>query len=82
CNILTVPANLNSPNTKCDRDVEGAKKLLDDAGYVLKDGKRVTKDGVPLTLYFSTNQPIAPGRAGDHQGQLGRDRYCREPEGC
>jgi len=63
CNILTVPANLNSPNTKCDRDVEGAKKLLDDAGYVLKDGKRVTKDGVPLTLYFSTS--INPLRQGE-----------------
>jgi peptide/nickel transport system substrate-binding protein len=63
CNILTVPANLNSPNTKCDRDVEGAKKLLDDAGYKLVNGARTTKEGTPMTLYFSTS--INPLRQGE-----------------
>lgn len=54
CNILVAPAPLTSPNTSCDRDVEGAKKLLDDAGWVLEGGKRV-KDGKTLKVYFTTS---------------------------
>lgn len=62
CNILVVPAPLNSPNTSCDRDVEGAKKLLDDAGYALNGAVR-EKGGVPLVMYFSTS--INPLRQGE-----------------
>jgi peptide/nickel transport system substrate-binding protein len=54
CNILVAPTPLVSPNTSCDRDVEGAKKLLDDAGWVLEGGKRV-KDGKTLKVYFTTS---------------------------
>ena len=61
CNILVVPAQLNSPNTSCDRDVEGAK-LLDDAGYTLNGSVR-EKGGVPLVMYFSTS--INPLRQGE-----------------
>ena len=57
-----VPAQLNSPNTSCDRDVEGAKKLLDDAGYTLNGSVR-EKGGVPLVMYFSTS--INPLRQGE-----------------
>jgi peptide/nickel transport system substrate-binding protein len=54
CNILVAPATLASPNTSCDRDVEGAKKLLDDAGWVLEGGVR-KKDGKTLKVYFTTS---------------------------
>jgi len=54
CNILVAPATLVSPNTSCERDVEGANKLLDDAGWVLEGGTR-TKDGVTLKVYFTTS---------------------------
>ncbi|MFN8443665.1 MAG: peptide ABC transporter substrate-binding protein [Caldilineaceae bacterium] len=56
CNILVVPAPLDSKNTKCDRDVEGAKKLLDDAGYKDSDGDGTREaNGVPMRLSFSTS---------------------------
>lgn len=54
CNILVVPAAVNSPNTSCDRDVEAAKKLLDDAGWVLNGAVR-EKDGVRLVVDFQTS---------------------------
>ena len=54
CNILTVPAAVNSPNTTCERDVEAAKKLLDDAGWVVNGGGR-EKDGVKLVINFQTS---------------------------
>ena len=53
CNILVVPSAVYSKNTTCERDVEGAKKLLDEAGWLLVDGAR-TKDGKKLTVYYST----------------------------
>ncbi|MFV9505208.1 MAG: peptide ABC transporter substrate-binding protein [Oscillochloridaceae bacterium umkhey_bin13] len=53
CNVLVVPANVNSPNLNCDRDVEAAKKLLEDAGWV---GSPVrAKDGVRLVVNFQTS---------------------------
>ncbi len=55
CNILVVPEAVNSKNTKCDRDIEGAKKLMDEAGFPEKDGVRAGADGKPLTLYFQTS---------------------------
>jgi peptide/nickel transport system substrate-binding protein len=56
CNILVVPASVNSPNTTCERDVEAAKKLLDDAGWVVPDGSSVReKDGVKLIVDFQTS---------------------------
>jgi peptide/nickel transport system substrate-binding protein len=56
CNILTQPADVNSPNTTCDQDVEKAKQLLDEAGWKLPDGATIReKDGKPLTLVFATS---------------------------
>ena len=63
CNILVVPSDLNSPNTKCERDIEGAKKLLDEAGWV-DDGSGVrAKDGKSMVMSFSTS--INPLRQGE-----------------
>jgi peptide/nickel transport system substrate-binding protein len=64
CNILVVPAPLNSTNTKCDRDVEGAQKLLDDAGYTDSDGDGIREaNGVKMALSFQTS--INPLRQGE-----------------
>ncbi|GAB4112235.1 MAG: peptide ABC transporter substrate-binding protein [Roseiflexaceae bacterium] len=62
CNILVVPAPLNSPNTTCDRDVEAAKALLEEAGYTLNGSVR-EKDGVKLVVSFQTS--INPLRQGE-----------------
>lgn len=40
-------------------DLEGAKKVLDDAGYKLVDGKRVDKSGKPISLRLMGNSDKA-----------------------
>jgi peptide/nickel transport system substrate-binding protein len=55
CNILVVPASVNSPNTTCDRDVEEANRILDEAGYVREGATRVSPNGVPLVVSFQTS---------------------------
>ena len=56
CNALVAPSALDSPNTSCPRDVEAAKKLLDDAGWVVPEGSSVReKDGVRLVVDFQTS---------------------------
>jgi peptide/nickel transport system substrate-binding protein len=56
CNILVVPANLNSTNTSCERDVEGAIALLTEAGWTDTNGDgTVDKDGVEMVVSFSTS---------------------------
>ena len=55
CNIAVAPAQINSPNTTCERDVEGAKKLLEEAGWTDSNGNgTVDKDGKELVLSFQT----------------------------
>lgn len=64
CNIAAAPAAIYSPNTKCDRDVEGAKKLLEEAGWKDTNGNgTVDKDGKELALTFTTS--INPLRQGE-----------------
>ncbi len=56
CNISVVPLAFTSTALTCERDLEGAKKLLDEAGWVLPDGKSIReKDGKPLKLTFQTS---------------------------
>ena len=56
CNVLVAPASLNSTNTKCDHDVEGAKKLLADAGWKDSDNDGVLdKGGKKLELSYQTS---------------------------
>jgi peptide/nickel transport system substrate-binding protein len=55
CNLVTQPPDIDSPNTKCDQDVEKAKQLLDEAGWK-DDGSGVrSKDGKKLELLFQTS---------------------------
>ncbi|AAV96055.1 peptide/opine/nickel uptake family ABC transporter, periplasmic substrate-binding protein [Ruegeria pomeroyi DSS-3] len=57
CNWVPAPAAVNSDTFTCDtQDIEGAKKLLDDAGIVDTNGDGVReKDGVPLKVVYQTS---------------------------
>ncbi|QUS35695.1 peptide ABC transporter substrate-binding protein [Falsirhodobacter algicola] len=56
CNLVPAPALYASDNTDClTQDIEGAKALLDEAGWTPgPDGVR-TKDGMRLSLLFQTS---------------------------
>lgn len=56
CNLVPAPELYASPNTDCfTQDIEGAKKLLDEAGWKPgPDGVRV-KDGRRLKLLYQTS---------------------------
>ncbi|MDT8856177.1 peptide ABC transporter substrate-binding protein [Paracoccaceae bacterium Fryx2] len=56
CNLVPAPAMFASDNTGCiEQDMEGAKALLDEAGWVVgADGKR-EKDGKKLSLLFQSS---------------------------
>jgi peptide/nickel transport system substrate-binding protein len=57
CNLVPAPAIYASDNTDClTQDIEGAKALLDEAGWVDSDGDGVReKDGVELSVLFTTS---------------------------
>ncbi len=58
CNWVPAPAAVNSTTFSCDtQDIEGAKKMLDDAGYkdTNGDGVRETPDGVPMKVVYQTS---------------------------
>jgi len=55
-NTLTTPASLASKNTKAVFDIDGANKILDEAGYKKGgDGIRVTPSGVRMKVVFQTS---------------------------
>ena len=57
CNIVPAPAHFASDNTGCiAQDVEGAKALLDEAGWTDSDGDGIRdKDGKKLSLLFQSS---------------------------
>lgn len=61
CNVVPAPAFYASDNTAClTQDIEGAKALLEEAGWTDSDGDGVReKDGMRLKLlYQTTNNPV------------------------
>ncbi|MDF1855661.1 peptide ABC transporter substrate-binding protein [Pseudooceanicola sp.] len=57
CNVLPAPAAYASTaNDSClNQDIEGAKKLLDEAGWKVGAGGIREKDGVKLSVLFQTS---------------------------
>ena len=57
CNLVPAPAIYNSDNTEClTQDLEGAKALLDEAGWTDTDGDGTRdKDGVKLSILYQTS---------------------------
>lgn len=56
CNLVPAPAIYASDNTEClTQDIEGAKALLEEAGWTVgADGVR-TKDGMRLSILYQTS---------------------------
>ncbi|WP_163846177.1 peptide ABC transporter substrate-binding protein [Pseudooceanicola aestuarii] len=57
CNLVPAPELYASPNTDClTQDMEGAKALLEEAGWTDSDGDGVRdKDGMTLSLLYQTS---------------------------
>lgn len=53
-NLLVGPSKFVSPNTDFVFDIEAARAKLDEAGWVLNDGKRM-KDGKEMSVLFQTS---------------------------
>src|SRR5262249_48610299 len=55
-NVLTVPPDYKSPNTKIALDIAKANQILDEAGYKKGgDGVRVTPQGVRMKVTYATS---------------------------
>ena len=55
-NILISPARYNSPNTTWEYNLEKASSILEEAGWIDRDGGGVReKDGVRLSMVFQTS---------------------------
>ena len=56
CNLVPSPAIYASPNTDCiAQDMDGAKALLDEAGWTVGAGGIREKDGAKLKLLYQTS---------------------------
>ncbi|HEU5102615.1 MAG TPA: peptide ABC transporter substrate-binding protein [Roseiflexaceae bacterium] len=55
CSAITAPPDYVSSVTSCPQDIEGAKKLLAEAGWTDTDGDGVVdKDGKPMVISYQT----------------------------
>ncbi|MCB1334746.1 MAG: peptide ABC transporter substrate-binding protein [Roseivivax sp.] len=57
CNLVPAPANYASDNTDClAQDIEGAKALLEEAGWTDSDGDGIRdKDGKKMSILYQTS---------------------------
>src|SRR5690606_9728273 len=57
CNLVPAPAMYSSDNTEClTQDLDGAKALLEEAGWVDENGDGVReKDGMRLSVLFQSS---------------------------
>ncbi|MFN3845740.1 MAG: peptide ABC transporter substrate-binding protein, partial [Paracoccaceae bacterium] len=56
CNLVPAPAIYASPNTDCiAQDMDGAKALLDEAGWTVGANGIREKDGKPLKILYQTS---------------------------
>ncbi|MDO8883699.1 MAG: peptide ABC transporter substrate-binding protein [Pseudotabrizicola sp.] len=56
CNLVPAPATFASPNTDCiAQDMDGAKALLDEAGWTVGANGIREKDGKPLKILYQTS---------------------------
>ena len=57
CNWIPAPAAVNSDTFTCDtQDIEGAKAMLEAAGYVDSDGDGIREaNGVPMKILYQTS---------------------------
>ncbi|MDR7125000.1 peptide ABC transporter substrate-binding protein [Pseudotabrizicola sp. 4114] len=56
CNLVPAPAQYASPNTDCiAQDMEGAKALLDEAGWTVGANGIREKDGKPMKILYQSS---------------------------
>jgi peptide/nickel transport system substrate-binding protein len=56
CSAIAAPLDYVSSLTSCPQDVEGAKKLLAEAGWTDTNGDSIVdKDGKPMTILYQTS---------------------------
>src|SRR5690606_40989998 len=69
CNLVPAPEMFASDNTEClTQDVEGAKALLEEAGWTDSDGDGIRdKDGKKLSLLYQTS---VNARSEEHTSEL------------
>ena len=55
CNLIPGPEAFLSTSNRCDQDLEGANKLMDEAGIVDTDGDGIREfEGKPLAIMYQT----------------------------
>ena len=71
--LLVAPNRYQAEEISPEYDLEAAKALLDEAGWMDTDGDGIRdKDGMPMEVLFQAfSQPRAPGNPGNCRRQPG-----------